>query len=85
MTVILQGGSNMTGTVYTCLHTNQSRSYLDHLVYIFVLYFTVCCILSVLSLGKIFVVYHVIIILRQLLRKYPEEDRQLCTEVNKVH
>jgi len=23
----------MTGTVYTCLHTNQSRSYLNHLVY----------------------------------------------------
>ena len=22
----------MTGTVYTCLHTNQSRSYLNHLV-----------------------------------------------------
>jgi len=29
----VQGGSNMTGTVYTCLHTNQSRSYLNHLVY----------------------------------------------------
>jgi len=29
----IQGGSNMTGTVYTCLHTNQSRSYLNHLVY----------------------------------------------------
>jgi len=27
----IQGGSNMTGTVYTCLHTNQSRSYLNHL------------------------------------------------------
>ena len=26
----IQGGSNMTGTVYTCLHTNQSRSYLNH-------------------------------------------------------
>ena len=24
----------MTGTVYTCLHTNQSRSYLNHLVYV---------------------------------------------------
>jgi hypothetical protein len=23
----------MTGTVYTCLHTNYSRSYLNHLVY----------------------------------------------------
>jgi len=23
----------MTGIVYTCLHTNQSRSYLNHLVY----------------------------------------------------
>jgi len=23
----------MTGTVYTCLHTNQSRSYLNHLVF----------------------------------------------------
>ena len=23
----------MTGTVYICLHTNQSRSYLNHLVY----------------------------------------------------
>ena len=29
----VQGGSNMTGTVYTCLHTNQSRSYLNHLVH----------------------------------------------------
>jgi len=29
----IQGGSNMTGTVYTCLHTNQSRSYLNHFVY----------------------------------------------------
>jgi len=29
----IQGGSNMTGTVYTCLHTNQSRSYLNHLVF----------------------------------------------------
>ena len=28
----IQGGSNMTGTVYTCLHTNQSRSYSNHLV-----------------------------------------------------
>ena len=32
LTVNIQGGSNMTGTVYTCLHTNQSRSYLNHLV-----------------------------------------------------
>jgi hypothetical protein len=23
----------MTGIVYTCLHTNQSRSYLNHLVF----------------------------------------------------
>ena len=23
----------MTGTVYNCLYTNQSRSYLNHLVY----------------------------------------------------
>ena len=30
---IIQGGSNMTGTVFTCLHTNQSRSYLNHLVH----------------------------------------------------
>ena len=28
----IQGVSNMTGTVYTCLHTNQSRLYLNHLV-----------------------------------------------------
>ena len=28
----LQGGSNMPGTVYTCLHTNQSRSYFNYLV-----------------------------------------------------
>jgi hypothetical protein len=28
----LQGGSNMTGTNTACLHTNQSRSYLNHLV-----------------------------------------------------
>ena len=31
--IVIQGGSNMTGTVYTCLHTNQSRSYLNHLVH----------------------------------------------------
>ena len=29
----IQGSSNMTGTVYTCLHTNQSRPYLNHLVF----------------------------------------------------
>jgi hypothetical protein len=29
----LQGGLNMTGTDAACLHTNQSRSYLNHLVY----------------------------------------------------
>ena len=29
----LQGGSNMNGTCAACLHTNQSRSYLNHLVY----------------------------------------------------
>ena len=29
---IIQGGSNMTGTYAACLHTNQSRSYLNHLV-----------------------------------------------------
>jgi len=28
----VQGGSNMTGTAAACLHTNQSRSYLNHLV-----------------------------------------------------
>ena len=28
----VQGGSNMTGTDAACLHTNQSRSYLNHLV-----------------------------------------------------
>ena len=31
----VQGGSNMTGTVYTCLHTNKSRSYLNHLVLLY--------------------------------------------------
>ena len=30
---VLQGGSNMTGTSAACLHTNQSRSYLNHLVH----------------------------------------------------
>ena len=30
----IQGGSNMTETCAACLHTNQSRSYLNHLVYI---------------------------------------------------
>jgi hypothetical protein len=30
---IVQGCSNMTGTCVACLHTNQSRSYLNHLVY----------------------------------------------------
>jgi hypothetical protein len=29
----IQGGSNMTGTCAACLHTNQSRSYLNHLVH----------------------------------------------------
>jgi hypothetical protein len=29
----VQGGSNMTGTCAACLHTNQSRSYLNRLVY----------------------------------------------------
>jgi len=29
----IQGGSNMTGTNAACLHTNQSRSYLNHLVF----------------------------------------------------
>ena len=29
----IQGGSNMTGTDAACLHTNQSRSYLNHPVY----------------------------------------------------
>jgi len=29
----VQGGSNMTGTYAACLHTNQSRSYLNHLVH----------------------------------------------------
>jgi len=28
----VQGGSNMTGTCAACLHTNQSRSYFNHLV-----------------------------------------------------
>jgi hypothetical protein len=30
----IQGGSNMTGTIVYCLHTNQSRSYLNHLVFL---------------------------------------------------
>jgi hypothetical protein len=30
----VQVGSNMTGTSAACLHTNQSRSYLNHLVYL---------------------------------------------------
>ena len=36
--LLIQGGSNMTGTVYTCLHTNQSRSYLNHPVYLLLSY-----------------------------------------------
>jgi hypothetical protein len=28
----IQGGSNMTGSCAACLHTDQSRSYLNHLV-----------------------------------------------------
>jgi hypothetical protein len=32
-TIIIQGGSNMTGTCEASLHTTQSRSYLNHLVY----------------------------------------------------
>jgi len=35
MNTNIQDGSNMTGTVYTCLHTNQSRSYLNHPVFYF--------------------------------------------------
>jgi hypothetical protein len=31
---VIHGGSNMTGTCAACLHTNQSRSYLNHLVYL---------------------------------------------------
>jgi hypothetical protein len=38
----IQGGSNMTGTYAACLHRNQSRSYLNHLVYL-------VCITSTLS------------------------------------
>ena len=35
----IQGGSNMTGKSAACLHTNQSRSCLNHLVfYVFVTY-----------------------------------------------
>ena len=30
----VQGGSNMTGTCAAFLHTNQSRSYLNHLVFL---------------------------------------------------
>jgi hypothetical protein len=33
----IQGGSNMTGTDSACLHKNQSRSYLNHLVYTYLL------------------------------------------------
>jgi hypothetical protein len=35
----IQGGSNMTGTCAACLHTNQSRSYLNHLVFYNALFF----------------------------------------------
>jgi len=34
---------------------------------------------------KMFVIYHVSIIFRHLLRKYPEGDGQLLTEVNKLY
>jgi hypothetical protein len=34
ITNMVQGGSNMTGTDAACLHTNQSRSYLNHLVHV---------------------------------------------------
>ena len=47
-TSCIQGGSNMTGTVYTCLHTNQSRSYLNHLVYSF---FYMSSMLYILIMG----------------------------------
>ena len=39
MREVKQGGSNMTGTYAVCLQRNQSRSYLNHLVLIYVL----CC------------------------------------------
>jgi len=32
LSVLIQGGSNMTGTAAACLHTNQSWSYMNHLV-----------------------------------------------------
>jgi len=34
----IQGGSNMTGTSAACLHTNQSRSYLNHLVAAYIVF-----------------------------------------------
>jgi hypothetical protein len=34
LSLFVQGGSNMTGTCAACLHTNQSRSYLNHLVHL---------------------------------------------------
>ena len=37
--VPVQGGSNMTGTGAACLHTNQSRSYLNHLVHVCALHY----------------------------------------------
>ena len=42
----------MTGTVYTCLHTNQSRSCLNHLVLIIAPYF-ILFILVTLCLTRI--------------------------------
>jgi hypothetical protein len=36
--LLVQGGSNMTGTCAACLHTNQSPSYLNHLVYVIYLH-----------------------------------------------
>jgi len=33
--IYIQGGSNITGTVLCVNKSNQSRSYLNHLVYIF--------------------------------------------------
>ena len=60
----LQGGSNMTGTYAACLHRNQSRSYLNHLVYpstllcCFVLFsLSILCINDCLYILIFFTVY----------------------------
>ena len=49
----------MTGIVYTCLHTNQSRSYLNHLVYKTIPYLHTYRVTGMAGLKVHLFVYHI--------------------------